>query len=107
MNPLVDSIQKWGRVYTTINTLPFLFKQMKRSELVEKILFSPYRSLVLSHLNYSATVLVSALDYIKQEMTVFQNCIFRIIGIHSALNLASDPFSKKALPFRLRPSYYG
>jgi hypothetical protein len=62
--------------------VPFLIKQLKRSGLEEKILVSTYKSLVLSHFNYSATVLVSASEIAKHEMQVFQN---RIIGLTKVL----------------------
>jgi hypothetical protein len=52
-----------------------------RSGLEEKILVSTYKSLVLSHFNYSATVLVAASVIAKHEMQVFQNRILRFIGL--------------------------
>ena len=47
-----------------------------------------YKSLVLCHLRYSSTTLVSCPDYAKSEMQAFQNKLLRIIGIsREAANL--------------------
>jgi hypothetical protein len=82
LNSQLDSSQQWTRVYSLINSVPFLIKQLKRSGLEEKILVSIYKSLVLSHFNYSATALVAASEIAKHEMQVFQN---RIIGLTKEL----------------------
>jgi hypothetical protein len=85
LNSQLDSSQQWTRVYSLINSVPFLIKQLKRSGLEEKILVSTYKSLVLSHFNYSATVFVAASEIAKHEMQVFQNRILRIIGLTKEL----------------------
>lgn len=81
INAQLDSNQQWDRVYSLISTIPFLLKQLKRSGLEEQVLINTYKSLVLSHFSYSATVLVSTTDAAKHEMAVFQNRILRIIGV--------------------------
>ena len=87
INSSLDSSQQWARVYSLISSVPFLIKQLKQSGLKANILVNTYRSLVLSHLSYSATVLATTTDAIKHEMTVFQNRILRIIGISKATAL--------------------
>jgi hypothetical protein len=79
LNSQLDSNQQCTRVYSLINSVPFLIKQLKRSGLEEKILVKTYKSLVLSHFNYSTTVLVAASEIAEHEMQVFQNRILRIM----------------------------
>jgi plasmid maintenance system killer protein len=73
--------QQWLRVKSLIRSVPFLIKQLKRTGFNKKILVNVYRSLVLSHFDYSSPLLASAAGADKHEMQAFQNRIFRIIGI--------------------------
>ena len=65
-------------------SVPFLIKQLKRLGFRQHILISVYRSLAISHLNYSSPVLISTTAAIKHDIADFQKRIFRIIGISSA-----------------------
>jgi hypothetical protein len=58
-----------------------LLKQLQCSGLKEEILVSVFKSLVLSHLRYSSTILVACPDGTKSDMQVLQNTFLRTIGI--------------------------
>jgi hypothetical protein len=58
-----------------------LLKQLKCNGLNESILVSVFKSLVLSHLRYSSTLLVACPAGIKSDMQVLQNTLLRTIGI--------------------------
>ena len=77
----LDPLLQWNRVHSLISTNTHLLKQLKSSGLHEKILVNVYKSLVLNHLRYSSTILVSCPDYAKSEMQAFQNKLLRITGI--------------------------
>jgi hypothetical protein len=77
----LDPLKQWQHIQININSFPFLLKQLKRCGLVENILVTTYKSLVLSHFNYSSTFLDSATAGTKQDMQSFQNRILQIIGI--------------------------
>ena len=77
----LDPLKQWHHIHSNINSFPFLIKQLKRCGLEEKILITTYKSLVLSHFNYSSTILDSATAGTKQDMQLFQNRVLQIIGI--------------------------
>ena len=83
LNAKLDWSQQWDRVHHYIRSVPFLVKQLKRLGFREHILISVYRSLAISHLNYSSPVLISTSVAIKHEIADFQKRILRIIGISS------------------------
>ena len=76
----LDSVVQWDRVYPLINKNTHLLKQLKSCVVHEKILVNVYKSLVLSYLRYSSTVLISCPEYVKTEMQAFKNKLLRIIG---------------------------
>ena len=83
LNTKLDWSQQWNRVLKLISSIPYLIKQLKRLGFREEILVNVYRSLVISHIDYSCLVLTSTNCTIKNEMVGFQNRILRIIGISS------------------------
>jgi len=80
--------EQCSQVYSLISDFPYLAKQLKRCGFKLNILVSAYKSLVLSHFNYSSTVLVATSASTKQEMSNFQNRILRILNITSEQALA-------------------
>jgi hypothetical protein len=80
LNTELNWNQQWQRVKSLTCSVPFLIKQLRRTGFKRKILINVYRSLVLSHFNYSSPLLASATGSDKHEMQVFQNRILRIIG---------------------------
>ena len=87
-NTKLDARMQWEKISGQIRSTASLIKQLKRSGLVEQILFTVYKSLVLSHLRYSAILLDTCTEEIKADMQVIQNRMLRIIGIDrvTALN---------------------
>ena len=81
LNKDLDWNQQWRRVQSLTSSVPFLVKQLKRLGFEERILINVYRSLVLSHFNYSSPILASTSAADKHEMQSFQKRILRIIGI--------------------------
>jgi hypothetical protein len=81
LNKDLDWNQQWRRVQSLTSSVPFLVKQLKRLGFEERILINVYRSLVLSHFNYSSPVLASTSAADKHDMQSFQKRILRIIGI--------------------------
>ena len=81
LNDALEWDQQWGRVQSQISSYPYLVKQLKRASFKEDILITTYKSFVLSHFNYSSTVLAAVDESTKREMSAFQNRILRIIGI--------------------------
>ena len=81
LNTTLDWNQQWQRVKSLTNSTPFLLKQLRRSGFERKILVNVYRSLVLSHFNYSSPLLASTSRSDKHEMQTFQRRLLRIIGI--------------------------
>ncbi len=76
-----DSRIQWDRIQPKISQNIALLKQLQCSGLKEEILVSVFKSLVLSHLRYSSTILVACPDGTKSDMQVLQNTLFRTIGI--------------------------
>jgi hypothetical protein len=54
---------------------------LKRNGFRENILINIYKSLALSHFNYSSTILAATSIATKHEMSCFQNRVLRIINI--------------------------
>ena len=81
VNTGLDPSQQWERVYSLISSTPFLIRQLKRNGLNEAILIKIYKSLALSHFNYSATILDTTTQATKRNMAVYQNKILCIIDI--------------------------
>ena len=71
-----------------INTVPFLIKKLKWSGFSEEIQITIYKSLVLSHIDYSSIVLDSATNATKNEIASLQKRILKIIGISAETALA-------------------
>jgi hypothetical protein len=69
------------RVQNIISSVPHLIKQLKRVGFREEILITVYRSLALSHINYSAPILTSVNKETTAQLETYQNRILRIIGI--------------------------
>jgi len=69
------------RVQNIISSVPHLIKQLKRVKFSEEILITVYRSLALSHINYSAPILTSVNKETTAQLESYQNRILRIIGI--------------------------
>ena len=84
VNPSFDSKLQWDRVQPLISQNVHLLKQLKSCGLHQSILASVFKSLVLSHLRYSSTMLVACPAGIKSDMQVLQNTMLRIIGITRA-----------------------
>ena len=80
----LDWDAQWKRVQQKTNSLPYLLKRLKRLGFKRDILISVYRSLGLSHINYSAPLLTSASNQAKTEMAQYQRRILRIINISAA-----------------------
>ena len=81
VNTRFDSKAQWDKVHSSIRPNIYLIKQLRRVGLSKQVLFNVYKSLVLSHLRYSSTVLVDCTESTKNEMQVLQNHSLRIIGI--------------------------
>jgi len=81
LNTTFDWSQQWEHISSKISTVPFLLKQLKQLNFRENILINVYRSLVISHLNYSSTILSSANSNVIQEIASFQMRCLRIINI--------------------------
>ena len=64
------------------SSIPHLIKQLKRQRFSEAILITIYKSLVLSHINYSSPALASTTEAVKSEIQRLHNRILRIIGIN-------------------------
>jgi hypothetical protein len=64
-----------------ISTNIHLLKQLRSCGLREEILATVFRSLVLSHVRYSSTVLVACPAGTKADIQVLQNCLLRAAGI--------------------------
>ena len=89
LNNTLEWSQQWHRVKSLTSSIPFLIKQLRRTGFERGILVNVYRSLVLSHFNYSAPLLASASQADKNEMKALQKRMLRIIGINAseALNI--------------------
>ena len=81
VNPSFDSKLQWNRVQPLISKNIALLKQLNSCGLREPILVAVFKSLVLSHLHYSSTLLVACSAGIVADMQVLQNTLLRIIGI--------------------------
>jgi hypothetical protein len=81
LNDTFDSRIQWDRIQPKISQNIALLKQLQCSGLKEEILVSVFKSLVLSHLRYSSTILVACPDGTKSDMQVLQNTLLRTIGI--------------------------
>ena len=83
INTKLDWNQQWQRVKQQTSSTPFLLKRLRRTGFDRRILVNVYRSLVLSHFNYSSPLLTTASRSDKHEMLTFQKRLLRIIGINS------------------------
>jgi hypothetical protein len=81
VNPSFDGKLQWNRVQPLISKNIALLKQLNSSGLREPILVAVFKSLVLSHLHYSSTLLVACPTGIIEDMQVLQNTLLRAIGI--------------------------
>ena len=81
VNPSFDSKLQWNRVQPLISKNIALLKQLNSCGLREPILAAVFKSLVLSHLHYSSTLLVACPAGIITDMQVLQNTLLRVIGI--------------------------
>jgi hypothetical protein len=74
---------QWDHVQSKTNSVKFLIRRLKRMGFGTGILVNVYRSLVLSHFQYSAPVLGSTSAAAKNEMAKQQASFLDIIGISS------------------------
>jgi hypothetical protein len=79
----LDWKDQYQRVQSLISSVPHLIKQLKRNGFREEILITVYRSLAISHINYSAPILTSANKETMEQLENFQRRVLRIIGTSS------------------------
>jgi hypothetical protein len=70
----------WDKMSKTTNSQIYLLKQLEQLKFKVKILINFYRSLTLSHFNYSAPLLISTSANAKKEMAKLQYRSLKIIG---------------------------
>jgi hypothetical protein len=58
----------WDKMSKTTNSQIYLLKQLKQLKFKDEILINVYRSLTLSHFNYSVPLLISTSANAKKEM---------------------------------------
>ena len=80
-NNLDWSIQ-WERIQKNISSIPYLIKQLRRLGFSQNILITVYKSLVISHFDYSSPILSTTTKYIKSQINQTQKKILRIIGFN-------------------------
>jgi hypothetical protein len=83
INTKLNWNQQWQRVKLMTRSTPFLIKRLRRTGFERGILVNVYRSLVLSHFNYSSPLLTTSSRSDKHEMQMFQKRLLRIIGINT------------------------
>ena len=93
LNITLDPSQQWNRVYSQVCSLIPLLRKLQRVGWDTEMLLSAYRAYGLSHLTYSAVVLMSCTAVEKAEMTSFQNRALRVIGISQDLATSSHNIS--------------
>ena len=76
-----DSSQQWLYIKPLISKNIYLINQLASIGLNVKILVNVFKSLVLSQLRYSSTLLVSCSNRIQADIQVLQNTLLRAIGI--------------------------
>ncbi|MFK0731133.1 MAG: hypothetical protein ACIWVG_08200 [Gloeotrichia echinulata HAB0833] len=81
INTQLDWQEQWDKVHKSTAQVPFLLKQLKRDGFPEQKLINIYKSLVLSHFNYSSIALASAPAETKKEMASVQSRALKIMGI--------------------------
>jgi hypothetical protein len=69
----------WDKMSKSTNSQIYLLKQLKQLKFKEEILINVYRSLTLSHFNYSAPLLISTSANPKKEMVKLQHRSLKII----------------------------
>ena len=88
INPSFNSEIQWNKIEPSISKNLHLLKQLHSLGLNESILAAVFKSLVLSLLRYSSTILVACSAGIKSDMQVLQNKLLRTIGIKHDLALS-------------------
>jgi len=81
LNPSFDGRLQWNRVQPLISKNIALLKQLNSCGLREPILAAVFKSLVLSHMHYSSTLLAACPTGTIEDMQVLQNTLLRVIGI--------------------------
>jgi hypothetical protein len=84
INVQFNSDIQWQYIEPLISKNTYLLKQLKSIGLAEPILINVFKSLVLSHLRYSSTLLVACTARTSSAMQVLQNSLLRTIGIHTS-----------------------
>ena len=73
--------EQWDHISKKFNSALYLIKTMKNLGFKKEILITVYKSLILSHIASSSTVLCSATKQIKEEIEGVQSKALKIIGI--------------------------
>jgi hypothetical protein len=81
LNPSFDGKLQWNRVQPLIRQNIALLKQLNSCGLREPILAAVFKSLVLSHMHYSSTLLAACPTGTIEDMQVQQNTLLRVIRI--------------------------
>jgi hypothetical protein len=81
LNCLLSPSEQWQLVYSKVNSLTALLRELKLLGWHTSQLISAYRAYGLTHFDYSAVVLMSCTETEKLEMTRFQNRVLQSIGI--------------------------
>ena len=85
LNAKLDFTDQWHRVRANVAPAEYLLRQLRIfGGWSSPMLAAAYNAYCVSHFTYSAIVLTSTTDKIKNEMTVFQNRLLRAAGLESA-----------------------
>ena len=75
--------KQWDRVKGQIRAAPYVVKALKRHGFRKEVLVNVYRSIALSHVVYSAPLLLSASAKTQTEMSSYEKRMLKIIGTSS------------------------
>jgi pterin-4a-carbinolamine dehydratase len=81
LNSDLEWRQHWEYILPKINSIPYLLRKLRQKGFREEVLVNIYRSLALSHFNYSAPILTTANQNIQKEMEAYQRRALKAIGI--------------------------
>ena len=76
INKNLDWSIQWERIQKNINSIPYLIKQLRRLSFSRDILITVYKSLVISHFDYSSPILSTTTKYIKSKINKTQKRSF-------------------------------